>query len=176
MSDLSVSCMPEGSNVRCSATAYNVGGVASRDVTGSTTWMASNVFGSFVEPGLFVPTAHGDITITARFEVIQNTYPPSFVVGPGVPARQLFYATGTVKDAATGAPIVGATVHIDSGHSLGRAAVTNDRGFYKIEPVLTSEPFTITASKEGYQAQTKSDRVEVFQGSGASYVNFELGR
>jgi Carboxypeptidase regulatory-like domain len=176
MAELYIRCLPEGPNVRCNATAYNVGGIASRDVTETTNWFATSVYGSFVQPGLFVPSAHGDITITARFEQFEPAYPPKFLVGPGQPARPLYYAQGTVKDAATGATISGATVRIESGHSAGRAGVSNERGIYRIDPVLTSELFTITASKEGYQPQTKSHRVEIVQGSGAAYVDFELGR
>lgn len=174
MADLYVRCVPEGENVRCAATAYNVGGIASRDVTSKTTWTASPVYGSFVEPGLFAPTSRGETTITGRFETFSNTYPPSFLVGPGEPARQLFYVTGSVKDAATGSPVVGAAVRIESGHSTGKSAVTNDRGFYTVERVLTSETFTITASKEGYQPLTKSGRGDTSGGFSAAYVNFEL--
>jgi hypothetical protein len=123
MAELYVRCLPEGSNVRCSATAYNVGGVASRDVTGTTTWTASTVYGSFVQPGLFVPSARGEITIIARFEVFEATYPPKFLVGPGEPAQPLFYVQGTVKDAATGSLIAGATVRIETGHSADRKSV-----------------------------------------------------
>lgn len=65
---------------------------------------------------------------------------------------QTAIVTGTVRDAASNQPIVGAAVSI-SGTSLG--ALTNARGVYRIERVRPG-PATLIAQLLGYQRQTRA--------------------
>jgi TonB-linked SusC/RagA family outer membrane protein len=65
--------------------------------------------------------------------------------------------TGTVKDAATGAPIPGVNVAV---YGTPRAAVTNDQGVYTIVNVPTGNTVALEARRLGYSASRK-DNVRV---------------
>ncbi|MFP5247143.1 MAG: carboxypeptidase-like regulatory domain-containing protein, partial [Thermoanaerobaculia bacterium] len=114
-------------------------------------------------------------------ESFRYDLPWRFLVGPGQPARQLYFVAGIVKDAATGAVIAGATVQIHDGYSAGKSAVTNQYGYYRIDSILTGEPFTATASAPGYAAATKSYRVDgpiAYAGTphNPPWLDFTLGK
>ena len=82
-------------------------------------------------------------------------------------------------DAASGAKIPGATVRILDGYAAGKSAITNENGVYRIEPLLTGETFTATATKEGYQPVTTTYRVDSPIGPAGlnpPFLDFKLSR
>jgi hypothetical protein len=177
-SSVSMSCVPEGTNVRCAASAYNID-IASRDVTATGEWLFTGVAGAFAEPGLFVPASHGEVTIWVRYRGHDTATKSTFLVGPNEPAQRLYWVAGLVIDAASGERISGATVYILDGYAAGKSAMTNENGSYRIEPVLTGEVFTATASKGGYQTVSQTYRVDSPIGPAGlnpPFLDFKLSR
>jgi hypothetical protein len=177
-SSITARCVPEGANVRCVASAYNVE-VAFQDITATGQWLSTGAAGAFAEPGLFVPAAHGEVTIWVTFRGYVTEGKSTFLVGPNEPAQRLYWVSGLVVDAASGARISGATVRILDGYAAGRSAISADNGYYRIEPILTGETFTATASKEGYQPASKTYRVDSPIGPAGlnpPFLDFELRR
>jgi TonB-dependent starch-binding outer membrane protein SusC len=85
-------------------------------------------------------------------------------------AQTTSVVTGTVRDAGTNQPIVGAAVTV-VGTSLG--TLTNDRGVYRIERVRTGAA-TISAQYLGYQRLTRAITVA---GAGSTLTqDFALAR
>ena len=156
---LSVGCGPSGATVVCRADAYNIGNVVSGTVTAGATWLSSGASGSFPQPGVFVPTSSGEVTIWARYEWAESA-PSMFLVDPNAPARRLSFVGGNVTDAATNQVLAGATVRVLDGYAAGKTSTTNSLGYYSIKPILTGETFTIEASKEGYVPVTLTYRVD----------------
>ena len=150
MAQVIVNCDPNGPNVTCRATGYNVGDVPSGDFTNQATWLSDGAPGSFPQPGVFVPSARGEVRIWARVEGIEEQYPKWFLVDPSAAAQALYWISGTVKDAETNQPISGATVRVLDGYAAGKSAVTSSLGAYTIRPALPGETVTVEASREGY--------------------------
>ncbi|HKR63705.1 MAG TPA: carboxypeptidase-like regulatory domain-containing protein [Thermoanaerobaculia bacterium] len=179
MAQINMLCLPAGTNVQCTASTYNFDGVASQDVTNKATWLVTNPIGTFTASGLFVPSGSGEVSIWVRYKTLEYNLKSSFLVGPGQPARWLYYVSGTVTDAATGERLEGVTVQMLDGYAVGKSSVTGANGVYRIEPVLTGETFTIVASKPGYASMTKTYRVDPPvgpAGSNSPFLNFALGR
>ena len=158
MATLVVSCNPSGSNIVCRASATNLGGVISGDVTREATWLHNTRIGEFAEPGVFVPSTDGEVDISAKFSWLESSK-HSYVVSPTAPPRRLFFVGGNITDAATNEKIVGATVRILDGYAAGRAAVSNSLGYYSIDRVLTDETFTLEVTMEGYARQVLTYRI-----------------
>ncbi len=159
---LSVTCMPSGSDVVCTATLFDVPAAGSvRDVTRTAVWMATDPsVGSFSAPGVFTPSRRGEVGLWARYDEVVAELQSWFLVDPGAPARRLYWLAGVVTDAATGAPIDGAEVRMLDGYAAGAVATTNGNGHYQIDNVLTGETFTVRASKDGFLPSTQSYRVD----------------
>jgi hypothetical protein len=175
---VSMRCVPEGANVRCVASAYNID-TAFQDATATGEWFSTGAAGTFPEPGLFVPASHGEVTISVRFRGHEADTKSTFLVGPNEPAQRLYWVAGVVLDAASGARIPGATVRILDGYAAGKSAITNENGAYRIEPLLTGETFTATATKEGYQPVTTTYRVDSPIGPAGlnpPFLDFKLSR
>lgn len=84
------------------------------------------------------------------------------IVAQGVTTASIF---GQLKDAATGDPLIGATVqavHTPSGTTYGN--VTDVDGFYRIPNVRVGGPYIITATYVGFEPATKTN------------VNLQLGQ
>jgi Carboxypeptidase regulatory-like domain len=173
-----MSCVPEGANVRCVASAYNID-IASQDVTGTGEWLFTGAGGTFAQPGLFVPASHGEVTIWVTYRGHETATKSTFLVGPNEPAQRLYWVAGSVLDATSRERISGAAVSILDGYAAGKSAITNENGSYRIETVLTGEVFTATASKAGYQSVSRTYRVDSPIGPGGSnppFLDFELSR
>src|SRR6478752_6429174 len=87
---------------------------------------------------------------------------PELSVGQASPSL-----VGAVTDAANGQALAGVRIGI-SGSS--RAAVTDDRGHYRIEG-LSAGDYTVTASRLGAEPAAQTVHVP---GSGSISVNFSL--
>jgi hypothetical protein len=175
---LGVSCAPSGQRVACRAFLSDPERI-SREVTSEATWLVSGpVVGTFVEPGLFVPTSSADVGLWARFEELSSSQ-SWFFVNPPEDARVLYFLNGVVRDETTNSGIEGAEVRILDGHSAGAQATTNSVGVYNFGffTILTGEVFTIRASRQGYEASTTTHRVDFPQSSAnPPYLDFVLRR
>src|SRR3954467_5821779 len=84
-----------------------------------------------------------------------------FVIGLAIQspafAQSLSVLSGTVTDATTGAAVAGGRVGV--GESP-RAAVTDDRGYYRLEG-LSAGDYTITASHLGSEPAAQTVRIPV---------------
>ena len=159
---LSVTCVPAGTEVSCTATLYDVPAAGSvRDVTQTAVWMATDPsVGSFSAPGVFTPSRRGEVGLWARHDDVVAELQSWFLVDPGAPARRLYWLAGVVTEAATGTPIDGALVRMLDGYAAGAVATTNSNGHYQIDNVLTGETFSVRASKDGFLPSTQSYRVD----------------
>jgi outer membrane receptor protein involved in Fe transport len=94
-----------------------------------------------------------------------------FVIGLAIQspafAQSLSVLSGTVTDATTGAAVAGVRVGIGGS---SRAAVTDDRGYYRLEG-LSAGDYTITASHLGSEPAAQTVRIPV---SGVVTANFSL--
>ncbi|MBM3330004.1 MAG: hypothetical protein FJY67_11150, partial [Calditrichaeota bacterium] len=75
---------------------------------------------------------------------------------------------GYVTDHATGTPVPDAVVF--TGH--GFASITDEAGFYRINPALAEAPFRIIAKKQGYNDSTYTDQ-RVAEGDSIQ-IDFDL--
>jgi hypothetical protein len=156
--NLSIFCMPAGANIGCRLFLNDRG---ARDVTGEATWLVTGpAVGVFRGPGLFVPTAQGDVGVWARYQDLFTAPPLWFFVNPPEPARVLLGLSGVVREEGTNAGIAGAEVRILDGHFAGTRVVTNSVGVYFLERILAGETFSMTASKVGYESSTRTLRVD----------------
>jgi hypothetical protein len=106
-------------------------------------------------------------TLVIAFQAPTSQFPTisAIEILPGSSSAQSGTVSGTVMDATTSAPIVGATVTLGS-----LSAVTNSSGSYSFDNVQ-SGTYTLTASDSGYQ--TESQSVNVTAGSILT-ANFSL--
>jgi hypothetical protein len=168
---LLLQCEPAGANVSCRALLMGVGG---REVTTEAGWYFSgSPVGHFAQPGLFVPTGTGDVGLRASFEDL-TSLPYWFFVDPPRSSGTLDVLTGLVSDAISNRPISGAEVRILDGHSAGALAITASTGVYSFDRILDGQTFTITASKVGYEPETKTYRVDFPRTTPDSGLDFSL--
>ena len=78
-----------------------------------------------------------------------------YLVDPPLQPRRLWFLTGLVRESG-GVPLGGVEVTIVDGYNAGRGAVTDERGSYRLDRVLTGEVFTLQAVKAGYQPLTRT--------------------
>jgi hypothetical protein len=104
-------------------------------------------------------------TRSADFPVTPGSHDPEHSADYDIFAVRLDFPAvtgtlqGTVRDAATGLPIPGATVVADDGAGQF-TATADDQGFYQLE--LEAGPYDLSASAAGYQTATVA--VEVVAG------------
>jgi hypothetical protein len=92
---------------------------------------------------------------------------------PGTTPSPTGIISGQVTDTNTGKPIVDASVTA-TGDSEGYGSDTTDQnGKYTISTGLTAGTYTVTASQEGYQDQSKTG-VSVSINQVTANVNFQL--
>lgn len=151
--DLLVVCNPSGVTVTCRATNP-------ADVTKEVTWFSSGATGMFAEPGFFVPSSGGEVEIWARLDDAESTTRSAFLVDPAGDARRLAAVSGDIYDDDTNQKIAGVTVRIVEGYGAGRSAISDRRGRYTLERVLTGETFTVEASRIEYEPARASFRVD----------------
>jgi hypothetical protein len=143
--------------------------VSGATVSAGTASASTNANGVFtitgLAPGTYTATASAtgyaaqsaSVTITAASTTTQN-----FALSPN-PGT----ISGTVTDAATGAPIAGATVSYSGG-----SAITDGNGNYNFAAV-SEGTYTLTASATGYQNQSGTVTLGP---RGAATQNFALAR
>jgi hypothetical protein len=135
------------------------------DITDVATWSASadefsaapTPIAGVSGPGVIVPFETGNIYIHAEYVVnglkISNTAPHSYAVSPTAPAVALASDLhGFVFEFGGFKPIDDVLVEIIDGPDAGKNARTLVNGWYVIKFVAMSVPFTVRASKAGYEA------------------------
>lgn len=158
------SCQPEGANVRCSV-LYHDTHEGFRDVTPLATWQVSSsallaqptAVAAVEAPGLIVPHAAGNIAVSASYNGTVNLARHAFAVAPDRAAIALAPSLlGHVleTDGVTG--IVGATVELLDGPTAGRTVITRETGYFLYEFLPMDVPFTVRASKPGYETVTET--------------------
>lgn len=147
--EVSTSCAVTGSDLSCTLTDRGV------NLTASSTW---TVVGPALvtAPGQIRPTGRGEIMIEVAHASFSGTVDVGrYLVDPSMPPRRLWFLTGLVRESG-GAPLGGVEVTIEDGYSAGRRAVTDERGSYRLDRVLTGEVFTLRAAKAGYLPATRT--------------------
>ncbi len=160
-----------------------------------TTWFSSDPsMGSFIggdgtatAPARFVPSRRGEVSLWAHSELkVQgrnfsfDSTRWGFLLDPGGAAQYLTSLYGSVVDGSTRAALAGAEVWILDGYAQGKYAITDAYGGFRIDNVLTNQPFTASASAPGYQSQSHLCKVPPPIGSdtggGSTNVGFQLLR
>jgi len=116
------------------------------------------------------------VGLRASFEEL-TSLPSWFFVDPPGAAGMLDVLSGLVSDTMSGKPISEAEVRILDGHSAGSVAITHTTGIYNFDRILDGQTFTITASKPGYEPETKTHRVDFPRnapGAGQPVLDFSL--
>lgn len=149
---ISVFCSPllVGSGVGCRG--YDT---SQHDITDVATWIATpESLGTFTAPGVFAPTAHGEVAITIQYGGKTSPYSIVFLVDAIVRARLLLDAYFSVMEMDGTTPIRDVTVLLTSGYRAGSSCVTLVGGGCTIPLVLTGEDFEGHASKPDYVTTT----------------------
>ena len=152
---LLVNCNLAGSDVVCTAllTASNAAEFSTQDVTNTAQWSATPAdVANMVAPGHFRPMRSGELVIDVRSGDARTLLPSRFLVAPGTPARRLGPLMVIVRDQTTA--ISGAIVEVVGGYRDGTQCTTTFLGSCTIDPIVTSETFTVRAIKSGYKAGT----------------------
>jgi hypothetical protein len=145
-------CRIEGSDVSCTLMDND-----RADLTDEATWSVDGP-ATVTAPGRIHATGRGEIVIRAFFRFFSEggTREVSrFLVDPPAVARRLWWMSGSVVDAVDDRPIAGANAMILDGYNAGRSALTDDRGRYRIDPLLTGEEFTLEVSAQGFRTLTR---------------------
>ena len=139
-------CQPAGPAVTCQAMHLN----QNRDLTASATWTAQPAgLGTFTAPGVFVPTARGEVTIRFEYQGRVSSNPPIFLVDPAETARELRTWSFWTREVDGTTPIGGVTISVINGYRAGSSCTTLN-SVCTIERMLTGEDFDASASKPGY--------------------------
>ena len=152
---LLVNCNPAGPDVVCNAlmASSDASVFSSRDVTNTAQWTTTPTdMAQMVAPGHFRPTRSGELVIDARSGDARMPLPSRFLVAPGVAARRLGTVMVFVRDQTT--PVSGAIVEVVDGYRAGARCTTTSLGSCTIDPIVTSETFSIRAIKSGYKTGT----------------------
>ena len=165
-----VRCTPIDTSLSC-----RVNHAALGDVTAESEWQVSDsTIATIASDGVLTPLRRGEIDVTG---VHVSSYgrlsaKESYLVDPRERPRKLSFLGGNVlSNDPGGERVAGALVEILDGYSRGKSATSNNSGWYSIEPVLTDETFTVRASKEGYEPQTQTYRLE-----SSAFLDFRLTR
>lgn len=145
-------CRIDGSDVSCTLVDH-----VRTDLTGEATWSVDGP-ATVTAPGRIHATGRGEIVIRAAFRFFSEggTREVSrFLVDPPGIARRLWWLSGAVLDAADERPVAGVRVAVLDGYNADRDALTDDRGRYRIDPLLTGEEFTLEIAKQGYRTLTR---------------------
>ena len=155
-------CNPAGEAVSCSATLHDVPAFRdSRDVTQTADWSVLPAdIGTFAAPGVLVPATFGEAEIRVRSEGIENGGPLRFLIGPGRPARWLYFFSPSVRETDNTTVVSSALVEMLDGYQSGQRCTTDAAGLCRIDRVLTGETFTVRVSKAGYRTVTTAYRVD----------------
>jgi hypothetical protein len=133
--------------------ASNATEFSTQDVTNTAQWSATpaNV-ANMVAPGHFRPIRSGELVIDVRAGDARTLLPSRFLVAPGAPARRLGTMMVIVRDQTTA--ISGAIVEVVDGYRAGTQCTTTSLGSCTIDPIVSSETFSVRAIKSGYKAGT----------------------
>jgi hypothetical protein len=144
-------CLVDGSDVTCSLVDH-----LRANLTAEATWSVQGP-ATVTAPGRIHATGAGEIVISAAYRFFSGgTREVSrFLVDPPRLARRLWWMSGFVLDAIDDRPITGACVAVLDGYNAGREALTDDRGVYRVDPLLTGEEFTLEVAKAGYRTLTR---------------------
>src|SRR5438445_224271 len=154
---LQSACVPSGTLVSCRAFLSGVPGY--NEVTSQATWLESDPsLGGFSAPGVFAPTARGEVAIWVRFQRWEEGVHSSFLVDPAASAQRLYFLSGTVFDDATNATIAGADLEMLEGYAKGEHVLTNQYGVYQFEKIIAGESISVRVSKSGYVPQLQTYR------------------
>jgi len=158
-------CTPVQIEVHCTVTMQVLGRPAQTDITDVATWSVSEdpfsavptTIAGVTAPGVIVPFRPGDIYIRADYFAnslrISNTAQHSYAVSPTAPAVVLsVYLAGSVFEFGSFKSIDNVLIEIIDGPDAGRTARTIVNGSYLIKYVAMNVPFTVRASKVGYEA------------------------
>ncbi|MEA2692200.1 MAG: CarboxypepD reg-like domain [Acidobacteriota bacterium] len=176
---LTVTCLPAGVRVSCTASYLpSVGSL--RDVTSQSTWRASDpTLGSFLQPGIFTPARRGEVELSARYNGLEDRVVSKFLVDPRQTGTRLYFLSGMVRDDVSNEDLAGATVEILNGYARGAQSLTNRFGAYQFDTILTGETFSVRASKTGYVPSTLTYRVDSPVGPAGGnppFLDFRLRR
>jgi hypothetical protein len=157
---LLATCKPAGPDIVCTAltVASNAATFASQDVTTTAQWTATpGDVVRMVAPGHFRPIRTGEVIIEARAgDALRTLMPSRFLVTPGAEARRLAPLMVIVRDDT--AAVSGALVEVVDGYRAGATCTTDAFGLCTIDPVVSTETFSIRAAKAGYKAGTATFR------------------
>jgi hypothetical protein len=156
-------CTPVQIEVHCTVTMQVLDSPARTDITGVATWSVSEdpfsavptTIAGVTAPGVIVPFRPGDIYIRADYFAnglrISNTAQHSYAVSPTSPAVVLsVYLAGSLFEFGGFKPIDDVLIEIIDGPDAGRSARAIN-GSYLIKYVAMNVPFTVRASKAGYE-------------------------
>ena len=158
---LLMNCEVLGQDIACTALAMSgsPGSLATQEVTNEARWSVTPAdVVAMVAPGRFRPLRAGEISIDVRSNSgdYRTLVPARFVVAPGTAARRLGTLMVIVRE--TAGPVNGAVVDVLDGYRAGTSCHTAVIGSCTIESIVTSETFTVRASKTGYQSGTATYR------------------
>jgi hypothetical protein len=190
---LKITCIT-ASELRCSAVYYPGG----TDVTAQAQWSAADSFTlamdtlltpssavTFKTPGVATALVAANVWIRADYVIsygapIRNIEPHAFAVAPGRAAVPLAYLSGTVSNGGVpgSGPVGDATVEIIAGAGAGRRTTTlSSNGAYWFDFMPMNTPFTVMASKAGFNSDTRTHAGIADDASGYpsnSYLHFAL--
>src|SRR5204862_1382441 len=107
-------------------------------------------------PGFIVPRDGGNISIDATYNGQRSRALPRFAVAPGRDAIVLATALGGwARDRGTSRGIADVAIEILDGPYAGQIQETNDSGYFAFDFFPMGVPFTIRASKAGYDEITE---------------------
>ncbi len=157
-----VACEPGVAVLTCSLRDWHVSGRRGAwvDVTSDAEWSTSDpTVGAVVSPGVVTPLRRGTVTVEARYQamVLRSLYGYSYLLEPNAPTVKLGTLWGTVYEddgkQTTSAEALGEIV--SGTHNTGRSARTlPTNGAFSLSDFWMAEPFSVRASKAGYQAVT----------------------
>ena len=159
-------CVPASNNqLLCSVELYDPGLPNRLNYTASANWrVVPNAFSLETSPvavatapGLITPATSGEICVLAEVPGA-NVIPPNhgWRVDPNrPPVRLMRYVQGFVSDAGAGAALEGVTVDVVSPEvDRGKQGITKPNGVFTLFNFDFDVPFTLRASKPGYETQT----------------------
>ena len=141
-----------GDTAQFQATALLANG-ASRTVTALSTWDSTDTnVATVTREGVVTVVAAGEVDIRATYQGVTGskrlTVAAAPTAPPGPPAPATFSVSGTIKDAAGGTPLAGATVTVKNAPAF---ALSDAKGQYRVNG-MRAGTITLRVVKAGYEA------------------------